>query len=124
MRIAWRDGDVDATEAAAQAVLDDARRRGSARPGAQAELLVLLARGVARRRRRPRAGSSGCSRHHDQVAGLEAWRATAEAAAVTGEATLADAARRRATLLLDRAGDHAPSLGRWIDAELSRLGVG
>ena len=121
-RIAWRTGDVDATEAAAQTVLDDARRRGSARPAAQAELLVVL----ARLRRGDTVEPGRLDRvlaSHDQVAGLEAWRATAEAAALTGDHRLADAARRRATLLVDRSGDHAPSLGRWVDEELRRLGV-
>jgi DNA-binding SARP family transcriptional activator len=122
-RIAWRSGDLDATEEAAQRVLDDARRRGSARPAAQAELLVLLARvsrgdAVSDDRLERVLGA------HDRLAGLEAWRATAEAAAVTGQPALAEAARRRAALLVDRAGDRSTSLGRWIDQELTRLRIG
>jgi DNA-binding SARP family transcriptional activator len=121
-RIAWRCGDLDGTEEPAQTVLDDARRRGSTRPLALAELLVLL----ARLRRGDTVAMDRLERvlaEHDRVAGLEAWRATAEAAAVTGDATLAQAARRRAALLVDRAGDLAPSLGRWVDQELTRLRV-
>jgi DNA-binding SARP family transcriptional activator len=121
-RIAWRNGDVDAAEEAAQRVLDDARRRGSARPAAQAELLVLLARG----RRGDAVPDDRLERvlgAHDRLAGLEAWRATAEAAAVTGQPALAEAARRRAALLVDRAGDHSTSLGRWVEKELSRLRI-
>jgi hypothetical protein len=84
--------------------------------------MVLLARG----RRGERVEPDRFERvlvHHDRIAGLEAWRATGEAAAVTRAPALAEATRRRATLLLDRAGDLAPRLGRWIDQELERLGL-
>jgi hypothetical protein len=121
-RLAWRAGDVDATEGAAQRILDDARRRGSARPAAQAELLVLLAR-TRRGGDIPPDRLDRVLAAHDKVAGLEAWRATAEAAAATGLPALTEAARRRASLLVDRAGDRSTALGRWIDSELARLGL-
>ncbi len=121
-RVAWRAGEADAAEEAAQRILDDARRRGSARSAAQAELLVLVAR-QSRGDEVPGDRLERVLAAHDRVAGLEAWRATAEAAAVTGVPALAQAARRRAALLVDRAGDRSKSLGRWIDQELTRLGV-
>jgi DNA-binding SARP family transcriptional activator len=122
-RLCWRTGDAGGTEAAARGVLDDARRRGGARHAAQAELLVLLARvrqgeAVSHERIERTLGAL------DRMAGLEGWRATAEVAAATRASALRQAAQRRATFLVDRAGDHATVLGRWIDQELTRLGVG
>lgn len=121
-RLCWRGGDVPGTEAAAQHVLDDSRRRGSVRHAAQAGLLVLLAR-LRQGEDVPDDRIERTLAALDRVAGHEAWRATAEVAAVTGSAALREAARRRAGLLVDRAGDHATSLGRWIDEELTRLGI-
>lgn len=121
-RLAWRERDLDAAEEAAQTVLDDARRRGSARAATQAELVVLLARAG---RGEPVAGErwERVLADHDRMAGLEAWRAAAEVAALTGASAFAEATRRRAARLVERAGDRAPSLVGWVDLELGRMGL-
>lgn len=121
-RLAWRTGDLDATEEAAQVVFDDARQRGSARTAILAELLVLLARA----RRGHEVGEDRWQRvlvGHDRMAGLEAWRASAQVAALTGCSEHVQATRRRAALLVERAGDRAGTAGRTVDLELARLGV-
>jgi hypothetical protein len=56
-----------------------------------------------------------------RVAGLEAWRVTAQLAAATGSDRWWDVADTRVAELLARAGDHAPTLQRAAGATLERM---
>lgn len=57
----------------------------------------------------------------DDVAGLEAWRASARLAVATGRADLRQAAEQRAELLAERSGDWAEMVRGYTSAVIARI---
>jgi hypothetical protein len=116
-RLALRAGDPERADHLARSVAEDSARRGSARAGAQAGVLQLLAR-AAQGHPPSDAEIDTTLAALDRVAGLEAWRSTAQLAAATGSDALRRAARRRADALVQRSGDMAPDVARWTSQDL------
>ena len=120
-RLALLEGRPDDAVRWADDVVADAVRRGAARARWQGEVVLHLARAAAGVVPDARAVDAALG-HLDSMAGLEAWRASAELAAATGRADLWAAAQRRTEALVATSGAEAPRLRGWLDGELERLG--
>ena len=120
-RLALREGRPDLATDLASRTVADADRRGSARARWQATVVLHLSASACGEV--PDPGEVDATlRHLDHLAGLEAWRSTAELGAATSRAELWQQAQRRADALAATAGDDADRLASWLAAELDHLG--
>lgn len=119
--VALAGGDPAGALAAAAAVEADAGARGEPRYRALAELVAARA-SAAMGRPYERDRVDAALEVLDRVAGLEAWRATADVAAGTGDDGWWRVARGRLDTLVATAGDQGPKLRDWAERYLSRLG--
>lgn len=106
-RLALVMGDRELGAELAAAVVHDAVGRGARR-------YELLARAML--------GDAEALAPLEHVAGMEAWRVTAELAARTGIDELWRDAERRAGTLIAKAGPHSESLRTWVRATFNALG--
>jgi DNA-binding SARP family transcriptional activator len=120
-RLALEGGEPDRAAEAADAVIADSDRRGTARYRALATVLVARARLAAGGTVDHDALEAALARL-DRVAGLEAWRVTAELAAAAGADRWWRDAERRAGALVAHAGDHAETLRRCVGSTFAALG--
>lgn len=119
-RLALLVGDPDAAADRATSLAVEAEARGARRAWAQARALALTA--LARSGRAVDEDDVvAVLRELDQIAGLEAWRATAELALSPGWDRLWPEAERRAQTLVGRCGEQGPRVRTWLSSELDRL---
>jgi tetratricopeptide (TPR) repeat protein len=131
-RFALDRGDPDAASESAAAVMADCDRRGTGRYHALALLVAARARlaagdvldqpGDARPARLDHEAVDGALTRLETLAGLEAWRLTAELAAAAGEDRWWRDAERRAGSLIAHAGPHGEVLRRFVGSTFTALG--
>ncbi|MDQ1567809.1 MAG: hypothetical protein QOF96_2689, partial [Actinomycetota bacterium] len=120
-RFALDDGDPDRAAEAAAVVIADADQRGTARYHALAMLAAARAR-LAVGDPVDHDVLDGVLGRLDRLAGLEAWRLTAEMAAAAGADRWWRDAERRAGALVAQAGQHAEGLRRFVGSTFAALG--
>ena len=114
-------GKPDRAAETAAVVIDDSDGRGTARYRAFAELTVSRAR-LAVGDTVDHDALDGVLARLDRLAGLEAWRATAELAAAAGVDRWWRDAERRAGSLVANAGEHGEGLRRFVASTFAALG--